>query len=77
MTWSLMKIFFLGFLALFLLFFIYEDVKNVAITNDPCYSDYESDDESNYGYSNSEMGNIRHFRFWKQNFKVLHLVFFS
>ena len=27
----------------------------MAVTYDPCYSDYESDDESDYGPSNSEI----------------------
>ena len=30
-------------------------LKNVAVTSDPCYSDYKSDDESDYGSSNSEI----------------------
>ena len=34
---------------------INENVKNVVVTIDPCYSDYESDDESNNGSSNSEI----------------------
>ena len=30
-------------------------LKNLAVSNDPCYSDYESQDESDYGSSNSEI----------------------
>ena len=41
------------FLCVFLLFSINEEVINVAVTSDPCYSDYESDNESDYGCSNS------------------------
>ena len=32
----------------FYLFSIDEDVKNSAVSNDPCYSDYKSDDKSDY-----------------------------
>ena len=34
---------------------INEDVKNSTVSSDPCCSDYESDDESNYSSSNSEI----------------------
>ena len=54
-----MKIFcpflFILFFFFFLPFSMMKMFKNVAITNDPCYSDYESDDESDYGSSNSEI----------------------
>ena len=48
MTSPLMKI-----VSPFFFFFSYfisidEDVKNSAVSHDPCYSDYESDDESDY-----------------------------
>ena len=32
----------------------------MAVTNDPCYSDYGSDDESDYDSSNSDIDNIRY-----------------
>ena len=58
--------FFLVFLffLFFFFFLIDEDVKNVAVTSDPCYSDYESDDECEYGSSNSEVDNISESESW-------------
>ena len=75
MTWPLMKIFFFflvpifSFFFLFLLFSIDEDVKNLAVTNNPRYSDYESDDESDYGSSNSEV--------YIEDFPIILHLFFS
>ena len=43
---------------LFFLFFFFplmKMLKIVAVTSDPCYSDYETDDEFDYGSSNSEI----------------------
>ena len=49
-------------------FFSIDEDENLAVSNDPCYSDYESDDESHYGSSNSEI-------YIKDFSIILHLFF--
>ena len=49
-------------------FFSTDEDENLAVSNDPCYSDYESDDESDYGSSNSEI-------YIKDFSIILHLFF--
>ena len=66
-----MKIF-SAFFSFSSLFPVDEDIKNSEVTNDPCYSNYESDDESDYGSSNSE---IDIYDFANKNSIVLHLSF--
>ena len=62
MTQPLMRIVYCGlFSSFFFFFFIFfsidKDGKTLAVSNDPCYSDCGSDDESNYGSFNTEIYN--------------------